>query len=156
MSLKEQILYSRDYLDVAAGVALLCVGLFAALYGYSTMRMGTVAQMGPGLFPVSLGIILSGFGMIIAIPAFFRNGPQADFDGRALLFVGLSLLAFSVLVRPFGLLPAIVVLTCIASLSDGKLATWKSAILGLGLSACVLLIFHFGLGLQLRMLAMPW
>lgn len=149
-------MYSRDYRDIIAGLALLGLGLFAALYGINTMRLGTVAQMGPGFFPVTLGFILTGFGAAIIVPAFLRAGRAVEIDLRSFLAVAASILAFGLLVRPFGLLPAIVVLTSIASFADGKLAFWKAALLGLALALLAIVIFRFGLGLPVRIVAWPW
>jgi len=149
-------MFSRDYKDIIAGAVLLGLGLFASVYGMNTMKMGTVAQMGPGFFPVTLGFILSGFGIAIFIPAFFRSGESPQPDLRSFLAVAASLLAFGLMVRPFGLLPAIFTLTIIASFADSKLALWRAALLGLALSAMAVLIFRFGLGLQIRLIAWPW
>lgn len=149
-------MHSRDYKNIIAGTSVLGLGLFAALYGLGTMRLGTIAQMGPGLFPVTLGFVLSGFGLAIAIPAFFRSGTLPEVDLRSFLAVSASILAFALLVRNFGLVPAILVLCVVASFADGKLAAWKAALLGLGLALLTVLIFRFGLGLQIRLLAWPW
>src|SRR5690606_1296330 len=113
---------------IIAGAVLLGLGLFASVYGMNTMKMGTVAQMGPGFFPVTLGFILSGFGVAIVIPALFRSGELPQPDLRSFLAVAASLLAFALMVRPFGLLPAIFTLTIIASFADSKLALWRAAL----------------------------
>ena len=64
----------RDYRDIVAGLGLTLFGVAAALYALSKYSMGTVSRMGPGMMPVSLGVILATFGLGIAIPALFRKG----------------------------------------------------------------------------------
>jgi uncharacterized membrane protein YidH (DUF202 family) len=62
----------RDYRDIVAGLGLAGFGLAAAAYALSNYSMGTITRMGAGMMPVSLGVILVGFGLLIAIPAVYN------------------------------------------------------------------------------------
>lgn len=63
----------RDYRDIVTGLVLALIGGFAALYAAQHYSLGTVSRMGPAMVPVSLGVILAGFGLFIAIPGFSKR-----------------------------------------------------------------------------------
>ena len=52
------ILRSRRGRDYLGGVLMIALGLGAALEG-STYSIGSLSRMGPGFFPVALGVILA-------------------------------------------------------------------------------------------------
>ena len=147
---------SRDYGDIAGGGALVAAGTFIAGYAMSTMNLGSLARMGPGMFPAALGVILVALGLLIALPAFFRSGEVPEVDLRTMLAVSGAMLAFALLVAPFGLVPAIAALVAVASLADGKLRLVGVLAVAAGLSLASVLIFRVGLGLQLQPFAWPW
>lgn len=147
---------TRDYRDLLGGCALLIIGSVAAIYSLMTLHLGTLSRMGPGMFPTSLGVILAVFGLILLVQAMFRTGEMPRGDLRSFLAICTSIFAFAVMIRPFGLLPAIVALTFIASRADGKLSLKGTAILAGLLSAGSFLIFRTGLDLPITLFAWPW
>ncbi|WP_163271755.1 tripartite tricarboxylate transporter TctB family protein [Chelativorans alearense] len=147
---------NRDYGDMFGGGALVAIGAFIAYYAVTTLSLGTVSRMGPGMFPAALGVILAVLGAVILIPALFREGEALKVEPRSLISVTTAMLAFVLLVEPFGLVPAIVVLTLIATCADGKLGWLGSAILAVVLAGGAVLIFQVGLDLQLPTLNWPW
>jgi hypothetical protein len=149
-------LANRDYGDLASGAALVVAGVLIASYASATMELGTVSRMGPGMFPAALGVILATLGALIFVPALFTAGTPPDIDWRTMAAVSVSMLAFALLIRPFGLVPAIVALVAIASLADGKLGLKGIALVSGGLSLASWLIFSVGLELQLPAFAWPW
>lgn len=147
---------ARDYRDILGGGALILAGAFIAFHSITTLNLGTISNMGPGMFPAALGFILAGLGAFIFGPALFREGSALTIDVRSLAAILTSVLAFALMLRPFGLIPAIVALTLIASRSDSKLSLLGTAILAAGLSLSAVLIFQVGLGLQIATVAWPW
>jgi len=145
----------KDYGDIIGGAALVAIGVAIAGYALTTMKLGTVSRMGPGMFPAALGVILAILGFMIVLPALFREGRTPQVDLRSMLAVSGSMLAFALLVRPFGLVPAIVALVAIASRADGKLPPIGVALVAGGLALASVLIFSVGLGLQLPAFAWP-
>ena len=65
----------RDTRDLVGGLALTVIGLFAAYYAHEHYEIGNLRRMGPGFFPVSLGLTLAVLGVLVALPAWFRQGP---------------------------------------------------------------------------------
>ena len=54
--------------DHYGGALMFCIGVGAALQG-STYRIGTLSRMGPGYFPLALGVILACIGAVIFLMA---------------------------------------------------------------------------------------
>lgn len=149
-------MYSRDYRDIVAGALLVLIGAFAAIYALYTLRLGTMANMGPGMFPFALGFILFVFGGILLASALFRKGEMPVVDARSFIAVMTAILAFAIMVRPFGLVPAVFALIAIASRADGKLSLPGTLLLAVTLSVGSTLIFQVGLGMPIRPVAWPW
>jgi len=149
-------MYDRDYRDIASGAVLTLIGASAAIYAASTLPLGSVARLGPGMFPTAVGIILALLGLVIAIPALFRKGAPHPIDIRSLVAVSVSILAFAVIIPFFGMVPAILVLTAIASRANNALTPIGTLMVGVGLSALAFLIFRLGLNLPIALFNWPW
>lgn len=146
---------SRDYRDIVGGALLVVVGLAFALYSFSNYELGTINRMGPGMFPMALGIILAGFGVMQAIPAFFRTGVMPEIRVWTPIFVLSGVAAFALLVRPFGLLPAVIAVVVISSFAELKIRPVSLVILTGSLCLMSWLIFSVGLGLPVPMFRWP-
>jgi hypothetical protein len=146
----------REHRDVIGGGAILAIGLGAALHATMTLNIGTVWQMGPGMFPAAVGVLLAAIGLFLLIGGFLKQGEPIQFDLRSILFICLSVAAFALLIQSFGLVPAITAAVIISSRSDAKLSPLGVAILSIVLSAMAVLIFQFGLKLTLSAFNWPW
>lgn len=145
-----------DYRDLIGGILITTAGAGAMYHSLTAFSIGTAARMGPGYFPALVGGLLMLCGIMILIPALLRKGPMPTFEWRPLLWISLSILAFALLVIPFGLVPAIIAQTMLAGISDCKLS-WRSSLLLAGtLSVGASLIFIYGLGVILPTFAWPW
>lgn len=149
-------MHQRDYKDVIGGTGLITIGLFATYHAVDRLPLGTVVQMGPGMFPAALGLLIAGTGAIILAMGLGRPGEAITVHWWPAFTVLLSILVFALLVRPFGLIPSILVLTFIASLADRKLSPLGSMVLGVVLAVTATLVFRVGLGIPLRAFAWPW
>lgn len=147
---------SRDYRDIAGGVLLIVFGGWVVWYSTSHYELGTFRRMAPGMFPMMLGVILAVFGAAIAIPAFFRAGPKPEIRIWTPLFVLAGVGAFAILVRPFGLIPAILGVTIISSLAELKVRPISLFLLCLSLCLIAWLTFRVGLGLPMPMYRWPY
>ena len=112
--------------------------------------------MGPGYFPILLGVLLTGLGIAIAITAL---GKPAESFGlisvRGTCLISLSVLFFAVTARPLGMLPSLLISTFIAACSTRQ-ATFRSAIiLSLVLTAFNIGIFIYALRLPYPVIG-PW
>lgn len=142
--------------DIVGGVALMAIGAAATAHALATLPVGTVARMGPGLFPAALGVLLAAFGVGTLLSGLRQAGAKPELHPRSLVTVLLAILAFALLVRPFGMAPAVIVLTLIATTADGRLSAAKAASLAAGLAVVAVLVFKVGLGLPVAIVAWPW
>ncbi|HLU02714.1 MAG TPA: tripartite tricarboxylate transporter TctB family protein [Advenella sp.] len=145
-----------DYRDLIGGVLITTAGAAAMYHSLTAFSVGTADRMGPGYFPALVGGLLMLCGLLILIPALLREGPMPAFEWRPLCWISLSMLAFALLVLPFGLVPAIIAQTIVAGISDCKLSWRGSLLLAAGLSVGATLVFKLGLGVILPTFAWPW
>ena len=145
-----------DYRDLIGGALITLSGAGAMYHSLTAFSLGTAARMGPGYFPALVGGVLMMCGLMIMVPALLRAGPGPTLEFRPLLWISLSMLAFALLVLPFGLVPAIIAQTVLAGVSDCKLSWRGSLILAGALSIGATLVFKVGLGVILPTFAWPW
>lgn len=145
-----------DYKEAAGGLVLIFFGMFAVLYAFIYLPMGTINQMGPGMFPSALGILVALLGLAILVGARKTAREALLPNVRSLVAIMLAIAAFSVLVRPFGLIPAISAATAISALADRESSLGATIILVLVLSLSITLIFRFGFGMNLIAIRWPW
>lgn len=147
---------SHNFRDIASGTALIALGIFVSAYAYATLNLGTPTRMGPGLYPFSLGILLSLLGLLIVIPTFSTPGPMEPVSWRSVLAVLASIVIFAVVVRWLGLLPAIVLMILTAVLAEKKIKMRELIGLIIFVPMAAWLIFIVGLGVPLPLLRWPF
>ena len=145
--------------DFFSGLLFIVVGGSFA-YGASTYQVGTGARMGPGYFPLLLGIILALMGVVVAVRAFMTGTPGGDRIGaiawRPLFLVLSANVAFGALmigvpaigIPQFGLVIAIFALVTIASFAAEKFIVKEVLVLSVILSVGSYAAFVKLLGLQ--------
>ncbi|MFD1796355.1 tripartite tricarboxylate transporter TctB family protein [Paracoccus aurantiacus] len=69
----------RDWADIWGGAVLALVGAGVALHAGLRLDFGTLRAMGPGFFPVTLGVLLLLMGAGIALPALKRGAEPVIF-----------------------------------------------------------------------------
>ena len=137
-------LEDKSLRDYCGGALMFLLGVGAIGYGI-TYRMGTLSRMGPGFFPVSLGVILALAGLAIAVRARFagREGAAKVLppEWRGWACIALSIVAFVVLGKYAGMLPATFAIVFISALGDRDNTLLSAGVLGLG--ACVVCVVVF-------------
>ncbi len=145
--------------DFFSGLLFIVVGGSFA-YGASTYQVGTGARMGPGYFPLLLGIILALMGVVVAVRAFMTGTPGGDRIGaiawRPLFLVLSANVAFGALmigvpaigIPQFGLVVAIFALVTIASFAAERFIVKEVLVLSVILSVGSYAAFVKLLGLQ--------
>ncbi|MBC8745954.1 hypothetical protein OKW43_004927 [Paraburkholderia sp. WC7.3g] len=111
----------KDYLG---GGLMILIGASAAGMG-ATYSIGTLRQMGPGFFPVALGVLLMFAGTAIAVAAWLERARAGVVKSETLppewrgwaCIVG-ALIAFVILGRYGGLLAACAAVVFIAAMGD--------------------------------------
>ena len=112
--------------------------------------------MGPGYFPILLGIVLAMFGAVIAIGSIGKPcEPFGRVPWRGVILVTAAVVFFAVTARSLGMLSALFIATMLASYSTPQ-ATLGSALgLSAGLTAFNILVFVKALGLRYPIIG-PW
>jgi Tripartite tricarboxylate transporter TctB family len=137
----------KSHKDFASGLMFTAVGVAFAV-GARDYSVGTAARMGPGYFPMLLGVILAVLGLLVTLKSFGGKLREGEAIGaiawRPLAFIIGANLVFGVLLGglpsiglpAFGLLPAIVALVLLASLGGQEFKLREvlvlSAILAVG------------------------
>ena len=157
--------YIRNKRDVAAGLLFATIGL-VTIVGASEYPLGTMRSIGPGYFPIMIGIALALLGAGIAFQGMSFSGAagattsqdqdqaREDDDGiaiRPLIMITLAVVAFGVTVRPFGLAIATVTLVALSSLAGREFGLLKVILLSAGLIALSWLTFIYLLGLPMTL-----
>lgn len=143
---------NKDLQDIVGGLGLMALGLFVAFYA-QRYDFGSLTRMGPGYFPVVLGIILAVLGFFIALPAFFRSGEKIQIDWLPLFCVLGSLVAFSLLLKVIGLVLTAALSAAIASMASPM--PWRSRLLlSVGIAAITYAVFILGLSMVIPV--WPW
>ncbi len=133
--------------DFYSGLMFTAVGV-AFAWGASTYNIGTGARMGPGYFPLMLGIVLALLGLAIVFNALVKPSETGDKIGKwawkPLFFVIMANLLFGVMIGglpsiglpPMGLIAGIFALVIVSSLAGDRFKLKEvlilSAILSLG------------------------
>jgi hypothetical protein len=143
---------NKDLQDIVGGLGLMALGLFVAYYA-QRYDFGSLTRMGPGYFPVVLGLILAVLGFFIALPAFFRSGEKMRIDWGPLVFVLGSLVAFSLLLKLLGLIVTAAISAGIASMASAM--PWRLRLmLSAGIAAITYVVFILGLSMVVPV--WPW
>ncbi len=149
----------RDYY---AGGLMILIGSGAAVIG-SGYKVGGLTQMGPGFFPVCLGVLIVTMGVLIMLAA--RAGAKAgpdimdahhalpshpDWRGWGCI-IG-SVFSFIVLAEFAGLAPATFFCVFVGACGDND-SNWKSsALLSGGITVFAIALFSFVLHVQIPIL----
>lgn len=149
--------FKKDYYG---GALMVLVGL-AAVYAGLQYHTGTLRQMGPGFFPVSVGALLAFVGVLIAMSA--RNdktpadAPQSGGHGhahgapdlRGTVCIVLGTLAFLLLGKYGGMIPATFAIVFISALGDRSNSIKQAFVLAAAMCVVAAVVFWWALQLQL-------
>ncbi|MBV9824154.1 MAG: tripartite tricarboxylate transporter TctB family protein [Alphaproteobacteria bacterium] len=123
-------------------------------------RVGSLRVMGPGYFPLVLGIILIATGVIIAIQGSLAAPRPAATEKlapqwKAWALISLGIIAFVVLAQYFGLVPATFAVVFISALGDHGNSWRAAAVLAIAIVAVAVAVFWWGLQVQLPLFRWP-
>ena len=145
--------------DFFSGLLFIVVG-GAFAYGATNYSVGTGARMGPGYFPLLLGIILALLGAVVTFKSLVVETPDGDKIGqwawKPLFFIIASNLLFGVLlgglpsvgIPPMGMVVAIFGLVVVSSMAGQSFKLKEVLVLATVLAAMSYLAFVVLLKLQ--------
>lgn len=145
--------------DFFSGLLFITVGV-AFAWGATNYKVGDAARMGPGYFPLMLGVLLAVLGGVVTFNALVVETEDGDKVGsiawKPLFFIILSNLTFGMLLGglpsvglPYmGLIAAVIALTFIAALAGDEFKFKEVLTLGIILSVTCYVTFILMLKLQ--------
>ena len=151
----------KNQKDFFAGLLYLVIGI-AFAGGATNYSIGSAARMGPGYFPLVLGIVLAIIGAIIMFQAMVLETPDGNPIGRwawkPLFFIIMSNFLFGILlggwpllgIPAMGLIIAIYVLTFVAALAGSEFKFIEVLIVATLLAVGSWVAFIWGLNLQFQ------
>jgi hypothetical protein len=142
--------------DYYAGAFVAVIGAGAALIS-SHYRVGTLTSMGPGFFPVALGVLLAVMGVFIAMaasdmptPTSPAHGPdKVGWDVRGWVCIIGAPLVFIFLAENVGFLPACFAAVLIAAAGDRTATVKASVLLAAGMTAFAIILFVYILHIEI-------
>ena len=154
-------MHIKSQKDFFSGLMFLVVGV-AFAWGATTYNVGEGARMGPGYFPLMLGILLAVLGLAILFESLVVETEDGEKIGsiawKPLTFIIASNLAFGVLlgglpkfgIPAMGLIAAIYALVFIASFAGDRFIAKETAILSTVLAVLSYVTFVWALKLQFQ------
>jgi len=140
--------------DAAGGLFLLVVAGIA-LWGGADLSAGTLRQIGPGMLPRALAVLLGILGAILLAGAFVRPGAaMGGWQWRGPFFVLGAAVTFALVIRPLGLTAAVPAAMIIAAFASDE-STWRETLVfAVVMTIGCLLLFKTLLGLPIPVA--PW
>lgn len=141
--------------DAWASAVMFALGLGVTLQG-SNYTLGTLSRMGPGFFPVALGILLMFLGLVILFSSGLSEDEEEEEDigppeWRGWLCIIGGVIAFIVLGQYGGLVPATFALVFISALGDRTHNLLTALALSVFVTILGVIIFSWALELQFPM-----
>jgi hypothetical protein len=119
-----------------------------AARGYS---LGSAGKMGPGYFPLLLGIVLAAMGAIlIARSVVIQGEPVSRFHILPLVIIATAVCLFGLMIEPLGLVASLAVLTILSAWAGARFRLLETVALTLVLIAFSIGVFVYALGLPLN------
>jgi hypothetical protein len=144
--------FTRNPKDFYTGLLYIGFGV-AGLYIAKDYGMGVASKMGAGYFPMVLSGLLTLFGVIALIRSFIRPGePLGEFGWKACAHICGGVLLFGALLKPAGLVIALLALTLVSASGSAHFKfTWRAALALVGLIVFCSLVFVKGLKVPMQL-----
>ncbi|MFC5823305.1 tripartite tricarboxylate transporter TctB family protein [Nonomuraea insulae] len=146
----------RSLPDVLAGVIFVLIG-GAFVVGALGYELGTPLRMGPGAFPLLVGVAVATLGLAIVVKGLIA-GEVISFGPipwRAVGLIVLAVLFFGATVRGLGFVPTSAVTALLATLASTRVRLLMAVAVAAGLTVAGTLIFVVGLQLRVPLWG-PW
>ena len=146
----------KAFPDIAAGSIFIVFGLAFALQSL-TYEVGTPFRMGPGFFPLLLGVLMTVLGVMIVASGFVTDREEwlADVPWRGLVLITAAFIFFGLTVRGLGVVPSLFVTTALAGLASVRVRPLTAVLIAAGLTATSVIVFIVALQLRLPLFG-PW
>lgn len=136
--------------NVTFAAIFACFSVAAGTYAYSTLSIGTAAEMGAGFFPVMLSIVLALLALGVAFTPLSPGAPPLRFASvkSSFLVMGAPLI-FAVTIQSLGLVIAVALTIFFSSFASRFATLRQSLLLSAGFTAFCVAVFHYLLNLPI-------
>lgn len=141
--------------DVVAGIVLALLGAAIAAYAYVNYPTGSISRMGPGMFPVMMGVALLLVALGILARSLVNQRETIQVNVRAAIFVLVGLAVFAMMIEPFGVVPSLFVLLVISSGAVPGRRLLGTLLFALVATAGTVIIFVYLMDLHFKLFGWP-
>jgi Tripartite tricarboxylate transporter TctB family len=143
----------RSLPDVVVGGIFVVIG-GAFVVGSLGYELGTPLRMGPGAFPLLVGVLVVALGLAIVVKGLIAGEVPAfgPIPWRAAAVIVVAILFFGFTVRRLGIVPASAVTAFLTTLASRRMRLITALAVAGGLTLASTLIFVVGLQLRLPLL----
>ena len=138
--------------DAVSGLMFLAVAIYVSVSTLLGLDIGSMAEMGPGFFPLALSIILGVIGVLVLLSARPDEDDQLPVNWRAVVLIGGAPIAFGLTVRTLGLVPALLVSVGMATAASTRIKPLGAAIIIAGVTIFCVAVFKYGIGVPYDLL----
>ncbi len=141
--------------DFWAGLLFVGIGCGALWFGRDFV-VGSAMRMGPGYIPRALSLAMIGIGAFLALRSLILEGlPIEPSLFRPQIFVLLAIIVFALVIERFGLAPAVVAVTVVASLASYEMKWIEMVTLAICLAIASVILFIYLLGQSMEIWRIP-
>ncbi len=140
--------------NTLGGLALLAFGAIYLGMG-ADYTMGTAQRMGAGYFPMLVGWLIVGVGVLIVLRGFLQGGIKGAIAWRPLAAISASIAAFGIAMPLFGLAPAVMASVVLSATAETPIVPTRVAILSAFLILLGYLVFVVTLGMPMPLVRLP-
>jgi hypothetical protein len=135
--------------DFLAGLMFLVIAAIAVLEARN-YSFGTATKMGPGYFPVALGLVLGALGALLMLRSLVITGEKLDgLQWRPLGTLVLAIVGFGLIVTKLGLAVSLTLVTFASAFAYREVKLREAFALSIFIASISVLIFVYGLRMQL-------
>jgi hypothetical protein len=140
----------RSFPDILAGGIFVLMG-GAFVVGSLSYELGTPLRMGPGYFPLLVGVILTGLGLAVVVKGLVAGEVIlfGTIPWRAIAAIVSALLFFGFAIQPLGFVPTSAVTAILTTLASSRIRPLRALAVAAGLTVASTLIFIVGLQLRI-------
>lgn len=139
--------------DAVAGVVLGALGAFVAIYAYLHYPLGNMARMGPGMFPLLLGITLVLLAAAILLLSLLRQRHSIEINLRSGGAILLALALFAATVDALGIIPSMMILMVISYFAVPGRSVVATILLSAAITTLMVIIFVYIMNLRMTLFA---
>lgn len=153
-------MFIKNQQDFWSGLMFIAIGTFFALWTINNYDIGTAARMGPGYFPLALGILQAILGAVVTLTSlrgeYNEEHNIGKFDWDILFLVIGSIFMFGLMMDHLGLYLSIVFLVVFSSLASHEFSLNIAIGNAIFLLGFAYFAFVKGLGLIFPLYPIAW